>query len=339
MSVLKIGLIGDIVGRAGRNMVVDNLSEIRKKYKLDFVIANAENASGGFGLNIKNANELLSAGIDLITGGNHSFDKMEITAVMGRDLESSVDSVCKNGLDSSVEFVESKVKSSTDSAKIAESSPKSQDSSPDSPTFQMFNLSQNLTKSSFIMPILRPLNFPPKTPGSGICCINLGGEKIAVINIMGHYGINMNLDNAFYKLQNAVSAVKKLGFDNIIIDFHGEASSEKRAAFCMLRGEISAFFGTHTHIGSDDLHIQNGSFYVSDLGLCGAFDGVIGMDYKAPLQKAMSGFGKSRYEVANSNNNILQMVILTLENAKCVEAFKLRILNNKELDIINAIRL
>ncbi len=263
----NIGIIGDIVGKVGRDVLIKNLCILREMYNLDLVVANAENASGGFGLTIKNANELFSAGVDVITGGNHSFDKLEI-----------------------VPFMEQ-------------------------------------------MPILRPLNFPENTPGNGIFI----KDDIAIINAMGHYGIGINVDNVFCALEKNVESLISQGITNIIIDFHAEASSEKRMAFCMLRGKISALFGTHTHTGSDDLHIQNGSFYVSDLGLCGAFDGVIGMDYKAPLQKAMFGYGKSRFEVADNANNIFQMIILHLKNGKCIKAFKIKIVNDKRLDDLYAI--
>lgn len=271
--MLSVGIIGDIVGRIGRNAVLNNIPMIRDEYKLDFVIANAENASGGFGLNINNADEFFSNGIDVITGGNHSFDKLEIIPLME------------------------------------------------------------------LKPILRPLNFPINTPGSGEFICEINKEKIAVLNVMGHYGINMNVDNAFCKLELAVESLHNRGIKNIIIDFHAEASSEKRAAYCMLRGKISALFGTHTHIGSDDLQIQNGSFYVSDIGLCGAYDGVIGMDFKQPLQKAKLGYGKGKYEVLNSGIAIFQMIILKLQNGKCEEAFKIKIIDNKRLCDIVAVKL
>lgn len=271
--MLNIGLIGDIVGRIGRSSVLNHLPRIKEEYKLDFIIANAENASGGFGLNINNANEFFSNGIDVITGGNHSFDKLEIIPLM-----------------------QSK-------------------------------------------PILRPLNFPLNSHGSGEFIGEVNDEGIAVLNIMGHYGINMNLDNAFCKLEEAVESLKQKGIKNIIIDFHAEASSEKRVAFCMLKGQVSALFGTHTHIGSDDLVIEEGSFYVSDIGLCGAYNGVIGMDFKLPLQKAKFGYGKGRYEVLNSGIPIFQMIILKLENGKCIEAFKIKIVDGKRVEDIVAIKL
>lgn len=273
MNKLKIGLIGDIVGKVGRDMVISNLKSLREVYNLDFVIANAENASGGFGLNIKNANELFECGVDVITGGNHSFDKLEIIPLM----ES--------------------------------------------------------------MPILRPLNFPSKTSGSGIFCSKLKGENLAIINAMGHYGININLDNVFNRLEEEIILLESKKIQNIIIDFHAEASSEKRVAFCMLRGRISALVGTHTHTGSDDLHIQDGSCFISDLGHCGAFDGVIGMDFKLPLQRARQGYGKGRYEVVDNGNNIFQMLIIELFNGKCIEATKIKILNDKRFDDLNAIKL
>lgn len=269
--MLKIGLIGDIVGRIGRKALEKHLCGMRNKYQLDYVIANAENASGGFGLSAKNANELFACGIDVITGGNHSFDKLDIIPLMSS------------------------------------------------------------------LPILRPLNFPQDTAGSGIFVANIKGENLAIINAMGHYGININLNNVFYQLEEAVCDLRQKGINNIIVDFHAEASSEKRVAFCMLRGRISAFFGTHTHIGSDDLQIQQGSFYVSDIGLCGAYDGVIGMDYEAPLSKALKGYGKSKYEVLNNGHSILQMIIIEIHNGKCLSAFKLRILDDKRLDDLKAV--
>ncbi|RDU58685.1 metallophosphoesterase [Helicobacter sp. MIT 99-5507] len=270
---MHIGIIGDIVGRAGRDMVIENLPYYKEKYNIDFVIANGENASGGFGLSKKNANELFSSGIDVISGGNHSFDKLEI-----------------------IEFMDT-------------------------------------------MPILRPLNFPQNTPGSGIYYTKIKNKELAIINAMGHYGININLDNVYHKLEESIISLQKKNISNIIVDFHAEASSEKRIAFCLLRGRITALFGTHTHIGSDDLHIQNGSFYVSDIGLCGGYDGVIGMDYKVPLNKAMQGYGKGRFEVLENGNNIFQMIILELENGRCNNAFKIKKINDVELDSINAFNL
>ena len=270
MAKLRIGIIGDIVGRVGRDMVTNNLPYYKEKYHIDFVIANGENASGGFGLSKKNANQLLSSGIDVLSGGNHSFDKLEI-----------------------VEFMD-------------------------------------------IMPILRPLNFPHNTPGSGIYYTKIKGEEVAIINAMGHYGININLENVFHKLEETINFLQKKNISNIIIDFHAEASSEKRVAFCQLRGRVAALFGTHTHIGSDDLHIQNGSFYVSDIGLCGGYDGVIGMDHKMPLNKAIRGYGGGRFEVLKDGNNIFQMIVLELENGKCNNAFKIKKINNTELENIKA---
>ncbi len=270
---LRIGVIGDIVGNVGRKMVINNLAHFKEKYNIDFIVANSENASGGFGLSKKNANELLSSGIDVITGGNHSFDKLEIVELMD------------------------------------------------------------------IMPILRPLNFPQNTPGKGIYYTKVKGEEVAIINAMGHYGININLDNVYHKLEESIIFLQHKNISNIIIDFHAEASSEKRIAFCQLRGRISALYGTHTHIGSDDFHIQNDSFYVSDIGLCGAYDGVIGMDYKIPLQKAMQGYGKGRYEVLENGNNIFQMIVLELDHGKCKSAFKIKKINDKELENIQAIKL
>lgn len=269
MNTIKIGVIGDIVGSPAREIIKNNLISIKEKYNLNLVIANAENASGGFGLSVKNAHELFSFGIDVITGGNHSFDKQEIITLMD--------------------------------------------------TF----------------PILRPINLLESTPGNGIYINN----NIAVINAIGHYGININSNNVFRILENEVNNLNARGIKNIIIDFHAESSSEKRIAFSLLQGKISALLGTHTHIGSDDLQIYNGSFYVSDIGLSGSYDNIIGMDNMAPTQRALFGFSKSRFSVVNTDNTILQMIIITLENGRCMEAFKIKILNDVELSTIYAVKL
>ncbi|ANV97892.1 metallophosphoesterase [Helicobacter enhydrae] len=267
---MTLGLIGDIVGKPARVLLAQLLPQIKQQYKVDFVIANGENASHGFGITHEHIEFLLKSGVDVITGGNHSFDKKDAFAYL-----------------------------------------------------------QHHTR------ILRPHNASPLLPGSGVFVGEICDEKIAVLNLMGHFGMP-HCQNAFLCAKETIAKLKEQGVANIIIDFHAEATSEKRTMFEMLKGEVSAIFGTHTHIGTDDLMIEDGSFYVSDIGMCGAFDSVIGMDPKAPIQRALNGVGVGKFEVSESSKVIFQMVIVELENTRVKRAFKLRYLQ-KWLPTLEAI--
>ena len=260
MSKITLAFIGDIVGRPGRSMVKQHLKSLREEFGIDFVIANYENASHGFGLTTKNANELFNAGIDAMTGGNHSFDKKEII-----------------------------------------------------PLFEE-------------MPLLRPDNYPDAMPGSGVKVFEVNGEKLGVINIMGHYTMPM-VDNPFICAQNAVAKLKEEGVETIFMDIHAEASSEKRAMLMMLEGEVSGIIGTHTHVGTDDFQITQGTVYLSDIGLSGCRDNVIGMEAKIPLQRFLTGIG-GHFNVPDKCKKILQIAIMEMEDGKCVKAQKLKIFDD-----------
>jgi len=176
---MRVAFIGDIVGRPGREMVKKYLQEIKKEYKVDFVIANYENASHGFGLTPKNAQELFSYGIDVMSGGNHTWDKKEII-----------------------------------------------------PLFETHQL-------------LRPHNYPEGVEGKGYGVYDVLGEKLAVINLMGHYSMPYT-DNVFRCADTTVKELQSEGIKNIFIDFHAEATSEKRAMMMLLQGRVSGLIGTHT---------------------------------------------------------------------------------------------
>ena len=264
---MRIAFIGDIVGRPGRKIIKENLSKIKDEYNIDFVIANGENASHGFGLTVKNCDELLKAGIDVITGGNHTFDKKK----------------------------------------------------------DMFVLLE--TKN-----VLRPDNYPPGIPGSGIKIFDIKTtetnlneektEKLAVINLMGQFSMP-TVENPFNWATKLVNELKEQNIKNIFIDFHGEATSEKRVIFMMLKGQVSAICGTHTHVGTDDLQIMDNTAYLTDIGLTGCRDNVIGMDKKVPINKAITGLG-GHFEVPNACKSILQMMIIDIEDGKAIDSFKLK---------------
>lgn len=259
---MKVGMIGDIVGKHARDLLFEILPTIRGDYGLDFVIANGENISHGFGMSTTHIDALLRSGVDVITGGNHSFDKKE--------------------------------------------------------AFPFFKSS-----SSFSNPILRPHNYSKELPGSGVFIGQIRGERIAVLNLMGHFGMP-HCSNVFLCAKESVERLRQEGIRHIFVDMHGEATSEKRAIFEMLKGEVSAVCGTHTHIGTDDLMIQDGSLYVSDIGMCGAFDSVIGMESEAPIKRGLTGIAHARLEVSKSKKTIIQMIVWEMYGIEVIEAFKIR---------------
>lgn len=265
---MRIAFIGDVVGEPGRDMLKNYLKKVRSEYKIDFVIANYENASHGFGLTVKNANEIVGYGVDCMSGGNHTWDKKEVEA--------------------------------------------------------LFDTHE----------ILRPHNYPEGVKGTGCKVYEVAGEKLAVLNLMGHYSMPF-VDNAFRKAQEVVGSLHEERIKNIFMDFHAEATSEKRAMMMMLRGRVSAIVGTHTHVGTDDLQISKKTAYLTDVGLTGCRDNVIGMDEKVPLKYFLTGM-KSHFEITKKCKKILQMVIMDISNGECNGAFKLKQFDDGRLIISDA---
>ncbi len=253
---MKIAFIGDIVGSPGRTMIRDYLPQLKEQEGIDFVIANYENASHGFGLTLKNCNELFSYGIDVMTGGNHTWDKKDILPLM-------------------------------DSHEI-----------------------------------LRPHNYPSDVPGTGCKIYDVCGEKLAVVNLMGHYSMPYT-DNAFRCAQKTLEELNAAGIVNIFVDFHAEATSEKRAMMMLLQGKVSGLIGTHTHVSTDDFQIVQGTAYMTDMGLSGCRDNVIGMDAKVPLKQFLTGL-KGHYDIPKKCKKILQIAVMEIDNGKCKAAFKIK---------------
>jgi 2',3'-cyclic-nucleotide 2'-phosphodiesterase len=268
---MKIAFIGDIVGRPGRRIIKEKLKSFKEEYQIDLVVANGENASHGFGLSTKNAAELFNAGIDIMTGGNHSWDKKK----------------------------------------------------------DILTLFET-------RPVLRPDNYPKEVPGSGVKIIIIQDTKVAIVNLMGLFAMPQVL-NPFTHALELVEKLHSEGIFHIVIDFHAEVTSEKRVLMQLLKGKVSAICGTHTHVGTDDLEITEGTFYVTDIGLTGCRDNVIGMDSKIPIQKALTGLG-GHFEVPNSCKSVLQIVVVELnENAQAIEAYKYKLFDNKEPQHLKAI--
>lgn len=222
MSV-RILFIGDIVGRPGRSAISRGLHRLVDSHAVDLVIANGENAAGGFGITPETADELYRQGVHLLTSGNHIWDKKDSSGFM--DHESR---------------------------------------------------------------ILRPLNYPPGTPGRGSAVLESpGGTRVAVLNLEGRVFMN-NLDCPF---RAADAELKLLRQETavILVDFHAETTSEKSALGWYLDGRVSAMVGTHTHVQTADERIlPGGTAYISDVGMTGSFDSVIGVDKKQAIQRFLT---------------------------------------------------
>ncbi|MEA1953337.1 MAG: TIGR00282 family metallophosphoesterase [Campylobacterota bacterium] len=259
---MKIAFIGDIVGKPGRLMLKRYLKKLQQEHFIDFTIANYENASHGFGMTKKNCEELLGYGVNMMTGGNHSFDKKEI--------------------------------------------------------LEMFD----------DYPLIRPMNYPKDTAGKGVFQTTVLGKELVILNLMGNYTMPM-ADNPFTMITQVVSTLKAQGFKHIVLDIHAEATSEKQALLHMLKDDVSAIFGTHTHVATDDLQVTKGCCYVTDVGLTGCRDGVIGMDSQIPIKRFLTGLG-GHFDVPDKCKTILQMVVFELDdNGRCIEAQKIKIYDDK----------
>lgn len=233
---MKVLIIGDVMGKAGRNSLKEFL--VKKKNHYDFIIVNGENAAGGFGITKKIAEEIFSWGVDVITSGNHIWDKKEIYEYLDEELR-----------------------------------------------------------------LLRPLNYPKGVPGNGyIILTSKSGKKVGVINIQGRIFMP-EVDSPFDRIEEILEEVKK-ETKNIIVDFHAEASSEKVAMGYYLDGRVSLVYGTHTHIQTADNRIlPKGTAYLTDVGMTGAHDSIIGMSVETVLPKFLNSL-PTRFEVADGEPRI-----------------------------------
>ena len=210
--------IGDIIGKPGRQAVKELLPGLKKEYKLDLVIANAENIAGGLGVTSATAEELLDSGVDVLTSGNQIWANKEIFPYLEGE-----------------------------------------------------------------MPILRPLNYPPRVPGRGY----LSRGQVIVVNLIGRTFMG-NFDCPFRTMDKLLSE-PGLKQQAIIVDFHAEATSEKVALGRYLDGRVSAVLGTHTHVGTIDTQIlPQGTAYVTDIGMTGPVDSVIGDDTESVLSRFLT---------------------------------------------------
>lgn len=222
---MKVLAIGDIFGSAGKRAVLESLDRAVDRFKIDLVIANAENIAGGFGMTVDLVNELFDAGVHVVTGGNHTWDKQEIFPMLDREPR-----------------------------------------------------------------LLRPVNYPDLNPGHGTCIVETaGGVKVGVLNVEGRVFMPTACADPFRAADAAVAELAKQT-KIIVVDFHAEASSEKRAMGWYLDGRVSFVYGTHTHIPTADPWVlPKGTAYVTDVGMSGPDESVIGMKVEDVIRRFLLG--------------------------------------------------
>jgi metallophosphoesterase (TIGR00282 family) len=233
---MKLLFIGDIVGRPGRDLVRRHLKALAAAHGADLVIANGENAAGGAGITRDNANEILSSGVDVITSGNHVWDKRETLEFIGAEPR-----------------------------------------------------------------LIRPANYPSGTPGLGShVARSRSGVLVGVINVMGRVFLHA-IDDPFRVAEREIERVRGEGAQIVFVDIHAETTSEKMALGWYLDGKVAAVVGTHTHVQTADERIlPGGTAYLTDVGMTGPHDGVIGMERGAVIARFMSGL-PVRFEPATGD--------------------------------------
>ncbi len=259
---MNVLFVGDIFGKPGRQAAEQFIPSLRDKYRIDFCIANGENAAAGKGLTPALVKDLFSLGIDVLTGGNHIWQQKEI-----------------------IPFIDKEPR------------------------------------------VLRPINFPPKVPGkgSGVFSVN-ETQKIAVISVMGRIFMR-ELDNPFYVIEKEIEELRKKT-PIIIVDIHAEASSEKVAMGWFLDGKVSAVIGTHTHIPTADERIlPGGTAYITDAGMTGPFDSVIGVKKEVIIEMFLTQM-PTKHEVATGDVRLCGVIVTiddTTGKANHIERIQLKL--------------
>jgi hypothetical protein len=243
---MRLLFLGDIVGRAGRKAALEAIPALRRRYELDFLIVNAENSAGGYGITETIMEELVDAGADAVTLGNHAFDQKDALV-----------------------FIERQPR------------------------------------------LIRPLNMPKGTPGRGAGLFQArNGAEVLVINALGRVFMN-EMDCPFRAIDSEVTACKLgEGADAIFVDMHAEATSEKQAMAFFLDGRVSAVVGTHTHSPTcDERVLPGGTAYMSDVGMCGDYHSVLGMDAAEPVSRFVTRIHRERFEPAGGPATVCGVAI------------------------------
>lgn len=240
---MKVLFVGDVVGRAGRRILREKLRRIQEECDIGFTIANVENTAGGFGITPALAEEVLSCGVDVMTSGNHIWDRKEVLPYFEKEPR-----------------------------------------------------------------LLRPGNYPPGVPGNyQFVGQTRDGTRVAVVNVQGRVFLPA-IDCPFRFAEQEVSKLSPR-VSVILIDFHAEATSEKMAFGWFLDGKVSAVLGTHTHVPTADARIlPGGTAYISDVGMTGSYDSIIGMKVETALPRFLTGL-RTPFEAASGPARFSSVVV------------------------------
>ena len=253
---MRVLFLGDVLGKSGRRLVTETLPDFRRRYHVDFVIVNGDNAAHGFGLSQSVCRELFLAGADVITSGNHGWISKEIRPVL--DTENR---------------------------------------------------------------LLRPANYPAGTPGKGAGLYRLtDGRQVGVLHVQGRVYMD-TIENPFHVAKQWAEAVKLgQGAQAMIVDIHAEATSEKMALGQFLDGSVSLVVGSHTHIPTADAQIlPNGTAYLTDAGMCGCFDSVIGMNKIEPVRRFVTNMASEKYSPEKGDATVCGVMIDTNDTTGLAE--------------------
>lgn len=232
---MRILAVGDIVGLNGLNKLKEVLPNLKQRERIDFVIVNGENAAGGMGITEKDFKQMLVAGADVVTLGNHTWSKKDVFTIIDEEK------------------------------------------------------------------LIRPANYPKGVMGKGYNIYNYKNKKIAVINLIGRTNMGILAENPFLEADNIIEKIKDKA-DYIIIDFHAEATAEKIALANYLDGKVNIIFGTHTHVQTaDEMVLPKGTAYITDIGMTGPIDSVIGMEKKASIKRFVTTLPE-KYKIAEGES-------------------------------------
>jgi metallophosphoesterase (TIGR00282 family) len=241
---MRVLMIGDVVGRPGRRIIGERLPALRRERGIDFVVANGENVAGGAGITPKTFQELVSAGVDVVTTGNHVFKQRDVLPLLRSDDDR----------------------------------------------------------------IVRPANYSPMAAGRGLTVRETGsGVRVGVLNLQGRVFMPPSED----PFAAADEAVQELAgrSDLVLVDFHGEATSEKKALGYFLDGRVAAVVGTHTHVPTaDETVLPNGTAYVTDLGMTDPHDSCLGVEKEIVLRKLRTGMPE-RFHVAKTDVRLQGLLV------------------------------
>ncbi|MDD5065563.1 MAG: TIGR00282 family metallophosphoesterase [bacterium] len=253
-------MIGDIVGRPGREFLYQHLDTIITAHQIDFIIANGENCSGGLGISSRTANELFSHRVDVITSGNHIWRNKDILKIIDTEQR-----------------------------------------------------------------ILRPYNYPDTNPGSGYRIFQKNGTRILVVNLLGRINL-YEVDCPFRKIDRLLNTLTPDQYDLSFLDFHSETTSEKVAMGFFLDGRIGAVVGTHTHVQtSDEKILGQGTAYLTDVGMTGSFDSVIGVDKEVIIRHFLTRM-PIQYKIGESKPGINSVIIqFDIKQKKAISIQRLNI--------------